>query len=960
VSNPIYRFLNVKVKFVFVLLFLFCNTALIFAEKGTSNPNAQSIQNAQHTKSNIVITPPRNRTLDPNTFPMFVFSINNNSNERCELDFSTLLPVDWDIISFNSPSFIEPQSKAKVRITVMVPKDACADITYKIELVTQWQSKSDTSYVKININPRLAFRLITFIEEKQMLPGETGSLNYVIQNDGNISQTISLDAELPKRWDLIELVDLIEVAPSEKVAIDLLFKAPKGTPPRTKKPITLTATSLTARKDGIDLVKKRTLEIIVTHTAKMDVSKSLHPVLPINLGFSINEIEQDKYPEMRIFTNAEFANWGKSKFRTKMELTQRSSPVPKGDTPQITTDRVRFELTGQNISVVLGDVIVESSQLMTRTNQLTRNQSLGGTVRGGSVKYLFDRSDISLMHGKGVFSDNTISSMTANYMAAENLALTSSYLQKHESHDESHLVNIDGLYDSNEGRSVGASLGVSKSKNSEKPLDGYAQLYASTNYRDLELSERLYWADNSYTSVDRGRYGAAFDSRWKPKQFFYSWGYLHIYNQNYSSSIGDSSAFITDIKTRFMLNFPDWPILNLGLNYSQKKYSTEFIMESKHLDFQIQKHFKYGRPSIYLSYDNKYDQTIESDMRKYDIRMNWNSSFRRARVKLEQRFMLEKVIHYNPSPWSSVSKIDMDFQFLDALFGMYYSNGKIWTGSMNNENTRFEYKDENINNIGLRSNFKIDIFGLGFNIRLEGGKNIYKGESWTILFSLSAGGASTFYFPVPLIETKGRIYGEVFIDRNGNGIRDIDESGVPQVLIFFKHEDALTDGDGKFEFPAVDPDEYPFSIDIASLAANLSIAKEIPKTISIRQGSTICFLIPVTSNCFIKGHVFLDSNGNGKHDSGEKGLGPVRVVIKDEKENEWETYTDKDGYYEATDLLPGIYTVMIDSYWLPKRTLPGKTDYTVVLSSDIPYKITDLAAVKKRLQIKKTFISPKK
>ena len=947
-------------KLVFVLLCFFCNPALIFVENGISNPLAQSIQNDQNTESSIVITPPRNRTLDPNTFPMFVFSINNNSNERHELAFSTLLPADWGIISFNSPSFIEPQSKAKVRITVMVPKDAMADITYKIELVTKWQTKSDTSFVEININPRSAFRLITFIEEKQVIPGENETLNYIIQNEGNISQKISLHAELPKEWDLIELVDSIEIAPSEKIAVDLLFKVPKGTPPRTKKPITLTATSLTAKKDSIDLVEKRTLQIIVAQMPDMDVSKSLNPVLPINFGFSINGIEKDKYPEMIIFANTESDNWGIPNFRTKMELALRSSPVPKGDKPQITTNRVRLELANQNTSVALGDVMVESSSLMTRTNQLTRNQSLGGTVRGGSVRYQNNRSDISILHGKGTYSDNTLSSLAANYMAAENLEISTSYLQKHESQDNSHVVNIDGLFDSNEGRSVGASLGLSKSKNSEKQLDGYGQLFGSTKFKDLELSERFYWADNSYSSVDRGRYGAALDTRWKPKQSFYFWGNLHTYNQNYFSSTADSSAFVADIKTRFILNFIDWPILNLGLSYNQKKYSTEFVEESKGLDFQIQKYFKYGRPSFYLSYDDKYDQAIESETRNINLRMNWDSSFRFARVKLEQKFDRQDVIRYDPSPWNSVSKVDMDFQFHGALFGMYYSNGRIWTGKSNNDNSRFEYQDKNISDIGLRSNFGIKIFGFDFKIRLEGGRNLYKSDSWTFFFSLSAGGASTFLFPVPLIETKGRIYGEIFIDRNGNGIKDIDEPGVSQVLIFFNHENALTDGDGKFEFPAMEPGEYPFSIDMASLSANLSIAKEIPETISLRPGSTIGLLIPVTSNCNIKGYVFLDSNVNGKHDSGEKGLGPVRIVIRDEKGNEWETYTAKDGYYELTDLLPGIYTVMIDSRWLPERTLLGKTDYTVVLSSETPTKITDLAVVNKRLQIKKTFTAPKK
>ena len=200
----------------------------------------------------------------------------------------------------------------------------------------------------------------------------------------------------------------------------------------------------------------------------------------------------------------------------------------------------------------------------------------------------------------------------------------------------------------------------------------------------------------------------------------------------------------------------------------------------------------------------------------------------------------------------------------------------------------------------------------------------------------------------------------MFVDNNGNGIRDLGETGVAQVLLFLRDENVLSDGDGKFEFTPLGAGEHPFYVDVATLPAYLGIAKELLSILSVRRGSVISLQIPVVSIGSIEGYVFRDVNSNAKFDPEEKGLPTIRVIVQNDKGQEWEAFTNNDGYYAVTDLLQGIYTVMIDSRWLPKRILPGRAETILALTPDAPNQTSNLATVKEKLKIKKTFIAPKK
>ncbi len=911
--------------FIFITLFILILSALSPADNSTQNE--------------ITVEPPQTRTIDPNSFPTFVFSVYNNSAELLKPDFRVSLPCNWEIISFKKPSFIEAETKERVRITFSIPKYANADSTYILGLITEWKSYSDTSLVEININPISAFKLITFFEDKQVFPGQIDSISYVIQNEGNVTETIQLKAELPEKWDLIQLVDKLSIFPQEKKVIDLIFEVPEFAKDGMKETICLTATSSNTNKEEI----KKT-NIVVTEIIERKVHRSLYPTAPINVGFVINDIKEGNYPAVSVYTNTGYVDMGN--YLSRIELTERSSSVPYDETPDYTTERIKWELLSEKWNVVLGDVNVDCEPLMSATAPLSQAgfKPSYKSGRGGRLKYMFEKAYLSFLYAKERNSDKKIISAIGDYLLSEKIEIASSYLKD----DETNLFEFRGIYNTQRNSSFEVLSGVSKSIGSKEYLQFGSEIGASSRWKSLNLSGRIYGANNSYAGEDKGKIGSAITTGWEPFTFLYLWNYLNAYNIVHSST-KDSTSFVTDLKARTLFHFRKLPTFNFGINYRRDKYSDGFEYEEKKFDFRIQKSFKFGTPSIYYlieKYDNPY---LDNDEKRTELTVGWFSYFQSSRFSFKYKFLRN-----DSSPWGYESRLDFSHRFFDFQLGLFTDFGKEWF-----ENEDQEYTFNKTFELGFHSNFNMKIFGINYNVRSEIGKDFQGDKSWNFSISLSAGGSRSFYLPVPVIKTKGQIVGDIFIDKNGNGIRDIDEPGISQIIVFLEHQDAITDEDGRFEFSAMEPGEYQFSIDISTLPAYLALEGKVPKTISIQKGIVNSIEIPVTSVCSISGSVYLDKNSNEKFDSGEKGISTIRLIIQNEKKQEWEVYTDRDGRFNATDLLPGVYTIKIDTDWLPRRTLSGKKEWTVILTPNEPHKKINISTIKKKLRIKKTFIGPK-
>ncbi len=176
---------------------------------------------------------------------------------------------------------------------------------------------------------------------------------------------------------------------------------------------------------------------------------------------------------------------------------------------------------------------------------------------------------------------------------------------------------------------------------------------------------------------------------------------------------------------------------------------------------------------------------------------------------------------------------------------------------------------------------------------------------------------------------KAPISGTVYIDRNDNGDQDGSEPGIPGVTIVITsngpdgkpgggddvNETITTDKDGNYSWPdAIAGVDYTITqtqptglADGKENTSNVITISNLPATGS--QDNNFGEIAAVLS-----GVVYLDSNNNGKQDTGEPGLPNVEVELPAGTVNAQgvavaKAVTDADGKYQFIDLLAGSYKV---------------------------------------------------
>jgi len=161
-----------------------------------------------------------------------------------------------------------------------------------------------------------------------------------------------------------------------------------------------------------------------------------------------------------------------------------------------------------------------------------------------------------------------------------------------------------------------------------------------------------------------------------------------------------------------------------------------------------------------------------------------------------------------------------------------------------------------------------------------------------------------------------------------------------------------TDANGAFYFGNLKPGQYALSCDLPDssyLFARTLDAQQTPSVITrddcvIENGLGTSQFISLAmgedkNNCHIGigamgklgDTAWLDENGNGLQDSGEKGLPGIQITLYQYGEKVAETITDGYGRYLFTGLFPGVYTVEVTIPEEVRTTMP-RTDYPLVAS----------------------------
>ena len=182
----------------------------------------------------------------------------------------------------------------------------------------------------------------------------------------------------------------------------------------------------------------------------------------------------------------------------------------------------------------------------------------------------------------------------------------------------------------------------------------------------------------------------------------------------------------------------------------------------------------------------------------------------------------------------------------------------------------------------------------------------------------------------------GILSGQKFNDVDGNGVKDLGESGIVNWKIKIsgaKNDSVLTDANGNYTFNTLTFGNYTVN-EVQQSGWTQTFPVSETYAISVSSGSVFSgkdfgnFQRPA-----ISGMKFNDVNANGVKDENEAGLANWKIKIAGPENDSM--FTDAGGNYLFSDLSAGTYTIseVQQNGWL--QTYPLSTTHSVSLSSGI-------------------------
>lgn len=185
------------------------------------------------------------------------------------------------------------------------------------------------------------------------------------------------------------------------------------------------------------------------------------------------------------------------------------------------------------------------------------------------------------------------------------------------------------------------------------------------------------------------------------------------------------------------------------------------------------------------------------------------------------------------------------------------------------------------------------------------------------------------------INPRGSIGDLVWWDINANGIRDVSEPGIANVLVSLDNgAQTRTDANGAYLFTGLQDGTYTVSINTSTLPwSSFSQTRDPDATVNNASTVTINNNDGVSTNNsyldrdfgydstlnVISGTIFQDNDGDGIQDGGENVLSGVTVTLSGTSSAT--TTTNSSGFYSFGSLANGTYTVTV--------TQPGSTTQTL-------------------------------
>ena len=164
------------------------------------------------------------------------------------------------------------------------------------------------------------------------------------------------------------------------------------------------------------------------------------------------------------------------------------------------------------------------------------------------------------------------------------------------------------------------------------------------------------------------------------------------------------------------------------------------------------------------------------------------------------------------------------------------------------------------------------------------------------------------------LDGRGVLKGRAFIDVNRDGIKQEDETAVPNALVRLKGTRMAlrTDKGGFFTIQNIKVGLYDVQIDGRSLPLGYSMAMEGQTRVTIHDGRISDVPMPIVQRGQIRGFTFIDENANGEYEKGEERIDGASLRLNGEDlEEEVRAISTSFGQYAFDDLVGGLYEITV-------------------------------------------------
>jgi hypothetical protein len=227
--------------------------------------------------------------------------------------------------------------------------------------------------------------------------------------------------------------------------------------------------------------------------------------------------------------------------------------------------------------------------------------------------------------------------------------------------------------------------------------------------------------------------------------------------------------------------------------------------------------------------------------------------------------------------------------------------------------------------------------------------------AWTLPTHLGGSGPGVVSTRPPGSPTgRAVVEGMVFVDWNGNGVRDADEEVLPGVTIVLDGLERMTTGpDGAFRFPRQAAGAHRLRADLATVPADYDLPDVSALDFALDRGERRAVAFALRPLGDIDGTVFIDVNASRALDDGDAPLDNAVVVL----DGGARTEVSRQGRFRFAGVEMGAHSVRLLIESLPDGSaLTGSADVTVEVSrTQREGSATFLVRPDKRPEIRKVF-----